>query len=168
MLREGGERGVQPVVEAARAQAVGDLAQLGDGGAQLGDGLVDQAVHVGRAVVEVALGEPQGHAERDEPLLRAVVQVALEPAALLVAGLDQPGPARLDLAQRRGELQAQAHDLDERRGRRGDLAQELGRQRREAGTSAPIGAPPMTTGTDPRGSSARAGLVDEPAPPGIT
>ena len=80
-------------------QAVRDLAQLGDGGAELGDARVEQLVDVDGAVVEVALGQPQLHAERDEPLLGAVVQVAFHSAALLVADLDQPGPARLGLAQ---------------------------------------------------------------------
>ena len=61
-----------------------------------------------RAVAEVALGEPQGHAERDQPLLGAVVQVALQPAALLVAGLQEPRPARLDLAQRLGRAPARS------------------------------------------------------------
>ena len=41
-----------------------------------------------------ALQPPQHDAERHEPLLRAVVQVALEPAALLVAGLRDPRRAR--------------------------------------------------------------------------
>ncbi len=95
------QRRGQAVVEAARPEAVRDLAQLGDRGAELGDALVEQAVDVDRAVVEVPLREPQLHAERDQPLLGSVVEVALDPAALLVADLDEPGPARLRLAQRR-------------------------------------------------------------------
>ena len=40
------------------------------------------------SLVEPRLGEPERQRERDEPLLRAVVQVALEPPALGVARLD--------------------------------------------------------------------------------
>ena len=158
MLRQRRERGVQPVVEAARAQAVGDLAQLGDGRAQLGDGLVEQAVHIACAVVEVSLGQAQRHAERDEPLLGAVVQVALEPAALLVAGMDEPGAAGLDLAQRRrSSRRSRTTSTSVARGGR-DLAQQLRRQEpRAAGSRAPIGAPPIDHGHV-------AGGV-EPAPP---
>jgi hypothetical protein len=44
----------------------------------------------------VALGrEPQRERERDEPLLRAVVEVALQPAALGIAGLDDAGARRV-------------------------------------------------------------------------
>ena len=39
---------------------------------------------------ELALRQPQRERERDEPLLRAVVQVPLEPPPLGVAGLDEP------------------------------------------------------------------------------
>ena len=44
----------------------------------------------GGVVGELRLGEPQRQRERDEPLLRAVVEVALESPALLVAGRDDP------------------------------------------------------------------------------
>ena len=35
-------------------------------------------------------GEAERHRQRDQPLLGAVVQVALDPAALGVGGVDQP------------------------------------------------------------------------------
>ena len=41
-------------------------------------------------LAQLRLGEPERERERDEPLLRAVVEVALQPAALLVRGLDDP------------------------------------------------------------------------------
>ena len=44
----------------------------------------------------------------DEPLLRAVVQVALEPPPLRVAGLRDPHPRRLDLGELQAQLDAQA------------------------------------------------------------
>ena len=40
---------------------------------------------------DLVLGDPQRQRERDEPLLGAVVQVALQPPALGQAGLDDPG-----------------------------------------------------------------------------
>ena len=55
-----------------------DPPELGDGGRDLGDGLVEQAIDVDRAVIEVALGQSDRHAERDEPLLGAVVQIPFE------------------------------------------------------------------------------------------
>ena len=39
----------------------------------------------------MAAEELQAHAEREEPLLGAVVEVALESPPLLVAGADDPG-----------------------------------------------------------------------------
>ena len=64
-------------------------------------------------------------AERDEPLLRAVVQVALEPAALLVAGLDDPRARRLDLGELQPHLDAQPRDLDRERGRGEDAVEQV-------------------------------------------
>ena len=109
-------------------QPVRDLAQLGDRGAELGDALVEQPVDVDGAVVEVPLGQPQLHAERDQPLLGAVVEVALQPAALVVADLDQPRPAGLGLAQGAGHLRAEPDHLDQGAAAAGDLAEQLGRR----------------------------------------
>jgi hypothetical protein len=50
--------------------------------------------------------------DRYEPRLGAVVEVALEPAALLVAGRDDPGTRCLDLVELAAQLDAQARDLD--------------------------------------------------------
>ena len=47
---------------------------------------------------------PQQQRERDEPRLRAVVQVALEPPPRGVARLDQPRARRAELLRRLGEL----------------------------------------------------------------
>ena len=52
-------------------------------------------------------------AQRDEPLLRAVMQVALDPAALGVAGREQPQPRVAQLA-----LEVARPHRDERRLRR--------------------------------------------------
>ena len=68
--------------------AARQLAQLVERPGELGLRLDEQAEDVVGAALERALGEPQLQCERDEPLLGAVVQVALQPAALGVAGLD--------------------------------------------------------------------------------
>ena len=50
-----------------------------------------------RPGAELRAREPQRQRQRDEPLLRAVVQVAFEPATLLVARLDDAGARRLQV-----------------------------------------------------------------------
>ena len=73
-------------------QAAGQLAQLGQRVLELERGAAQQRQRrVGLA--EALLEHPQLHGERDEPLLRAVVQVALQPPAL--------GHARLEDAHAR-------------------------------------------------------------------
>ena len=139
---ERGEGGAEPVVEAAGPQAVRDLAQLGDRGAELGDAWSSSPSSVDGAVVEVPLRQPQRHAQRDQPLLGAVVQVALEPAPLLVADLDQPGPARLDLAQRAGSSSREPDHLDDRGRPVGDLPQQLRRRLGAPAAITPTAVPP--------------------------
>ena len=87
--RQGGQRGVEAAVgEDGRVDAADQVAQLGQR-------LLDLAVRVvqggGRLGVarHLALGGAQLDAEGDQPLLRAVVQVALDAAALLVGGTDR-------------------------------------------------------------------------------
>ena len=65
-----------------------------------------------RVARERALEPAEGDAERDEALLRAVVQVALEPAALLVARLGDPRARGLDLGELEPQLHAQPPQLD--------------------------------------------------------
>ena len=66
---------------------------------------------------------PDLQTERHESLLRAVVQVALQPAALLVARLHDAHARGLDLLQLQAHLDPQARDLDRERGGGQDLAQ---------------------------------------------
>ena len=63
--------------------------QLGDGLAGLGQRLVDGRGGPLRVVGDLALGAAEVHGQPDQPLLRAVVDVALEPAHRL--GLRDPG-----------------------------------------------------------------------------
>ena len=62
--------------------------------------------------------EPQLQRDRDQALLRAVVQVALEPPALGVAGRDDPLARGLQLGQPRLRLGLQVLVLERDRGRR--------------------------------------------------
>ena len=62
-------------------QAAGQLAQLGERLLELVRGAAQQR-HRRVRVAEALLEHPQLHGERDEPLLRAVVEVALQPPAL--------------------------------------------------------------------------------------
>ncbi len=66
-------------------------------------------------VGELLLEHPQLDRERDEPLLRAVVQVALQPPALVDARLEDAHPRGVDLRPRLGALQRQRHQLGEPR-----------------------------------------------------
>ena len=57
------------------------------------------------------------------------MQVALEPPPLLVAGLGDPRPRRLDLGQLQPQLDAQARELDRHRRGVEHAAQQVGRDR---------------------------------------
>ena len=48
---------------------------------------LEQLARLGRVAVELVLGQAERHRQRDEPRLRAVVQVALDPAQLLGLGV---------------------------------------------------------------------------------
>ena len=65
---------------------------------------------------QLALDVAERQPDRDQPLLRAVVEVALEPAALLVAGGDDARARRLDLGQLAAHLHPQPGDLDRQPG----------------------------------------------------
>ena len=72
------------------------------------------------------LQQPQLERERDEPLLGAVVEVALEPPALGVARRDDPLARGLQLGEPRRRLGVQARVLERDRRRGGDRLDELG------------------------------------------
>src|SRR3954447_21886558 len=66
-----------------------------------------------RVAVEQAHDEPQLERERDEPLLCPVVEVALEAAALLEPGLQDPQAGGVELLARLGALEAERDELGE-------------------------------------------------------
>ena len=101
------------------------LAQLVDRQARIDERLVERR----QGGVGVALPLPardlEAEQERDEPLLRPVVQVARQAAALGVAGLDDAGarrPQRLDL---RAQLDLEPPVLERERGGGRGVAQQL-------------------------------------------
>ena len=71
-------------------QAAGDLAQLLQARVELAGRLVEQLAGALLVGPEPRAGQPQRQRDRDEPLLRAVVEVAFEPAAGLVARAHEP------------------------------------------------------------------------------
>ena len=68
------------------------------------------------AVAEPRLQHPQVERERHELLLGAVVQVALDPAARVVGGLDDPQPRHPQLLHPRAQLGLQPLVVDRQRG----------------------------------------------------
>jgi hypothetical protein len=112
------EGGGEPVVEPRRAHPGGDLAQVGDRRADLRHDLVECGSEDLGPIGERTLQAPQLQPQRDEALLRAVVEVAFEPAALLVAGLDDSRARRVDLGELQPHLDPQPGDLDRERRRR--------------------------------------------------
>ena len=127
-----GQRGVQAAVgQHGRVDATDHVAQLGDRVLRLLVRAGDQLPGGLRVGVELLLGHPEVHRQRDQVLLRAVVQVALDPAALGVRRVDHPGPR---LGQR-GHLRGQ-HLGPARRQQRADqrelgVRQRHGQHRRE-------------------------------------
>lgn len=92
--RDAGERRIQPaVLQHHRMQAADQVAQLGDGGLGLLMGVDDHLHRLGRHVLEGLAGQAEVHRQRDQPLLGAVVQIPLDPAALGIGRVDHAGPA---------------------------------------------------------------------------
>ena len=112
--RERLERPAQPLLrEDGGMDAAGELAQLGDGHLQLLDRAGEDSLEVGiHAAPEAPLGRTELERERDETLLGAVVDVALDAAALLVAGRHDPPARLLHLDELRAHLGVQPSVLE--------------------------------------------------------
>jgi hypothetical protein len=111
----GQDRGMDPA---------GQFPQLGQCLAGFLAGRLDQRLQL-RVCRGAVAGHRQGQAQRHQPLLRAVMQVTLQPAPLGIPGLDDPGPGGTDLFElglhlglQAGMLQpdreADPHDRDRR------------------------------------------------------
>src|SRR3954447_9803120 len=104
--------------------AARELAQLLQRALQLAARCVEEPRRRGRVAVELALREAELERQRDQPLLRAVVEIALEPAALAHRHLDQPGPRALQPPPPRAQLGLEPLVLELERRRRGRRADE--------------------------------------------
>ena len=127
-------------------QAARDLAQLGERRGQLLADARDRGVRRRRVLVDQAVGDPQPDRERDEPLLRAVVEVALEPLPLGVAGGDDARPRRRELLARLGVGERLGDEL----GERGDAVLRPGRERVRADARDDDRAPQLAVEHDRR------------------
>ncbi len=95
-----------------------------------------------RVGCQLLLEQAQLQRQRDQPLLCAVVQIALQPLPLLLARFDHPRARALQLLQMRLLLGLQARVLERDPGRRADRGEQLGlivqipvvEQRREMST----------------------------------
>ena len=89
---------MEPAVGENRGvDAAGELAQLLERVGQFLGRRLEQRARAGGVVLELRLREAEGDRHRDQPLLRAVVEVPLEAPALFVACLDEPLPRRAEL-----------------------------------------------------------------------
>ena len=105
-------------------QPAGQLAQLAAGQPGLLARLLDHRQRLlGRALGR-AERDVERLAEHDEALLRAVVQVAPDPAALLVGGVQEPGARRRHLGLARAQRGLVAAPLELGRRARGEDAQD--------------------------------------------
>ncbi len=141
--RQGGQRGIEAAVGQDRGMhAAHEAAQLGQGGHGLAVGLVDQHPGGGGILgVEARLRPGQLHRHGHQALLRAVVQVALDPAALGLGGVDDLGPAVLKLADAVGEDWRRPGP----RTRRVQLARTLAEPRVAQGAASSSSTPPTHT-----------------------
>ena len=121
------ERGREPALgEQRRVDAVGQLAQLRERERERFAGLAHERSGRRRLARELCLEQPERHRDRDEPLLGAVVEVALDPPPLGVGRLDQPRARRLQLDQPGAQLGLQALVLEREARGRADRPHELG------------------------------------------
>ncbi len=77
-------------------------------------------------VGEVLLEHPELEGERDEPLLRAVVEVALEPFSLLLTGREDARTRAVELVEPGAELGLEPRVLERDPGRGGRRGEQLG------------------------------------------
>jgi len=78
-----------------------------------------------RVAVEEHLSQTELHLERDQVLLRAVVEVAFEAAALLVLSADQPLPGGAQLVETHLQIGGEADVLEDEAGLMGEIIEEL-------------------------------------------
>ena len=122
-----------------------EIAQLLERPLQLGRGLDEQLACLLRGVRQLGQRDPKLDGERDQPLLGAVVQVALEPPASLVGGTDDPCARRRSSACARSLAIDWAARSAKLRSLISAPAGNIALPAREA-VRAPSSEPPMITG----------------------
>ena len=130
---ERSERRRQPALgEDRRMQAAGELAQLLHRHVELPPRAGDELLGPVGVGAELVLEHAELDRERDETLLRAVVEVALEAAALVQSGLEDAKPRRVELLAPLGALEAERDELREvAEATLGVRAERVGRVRRD-------------------------------------
>ena len=108
-----------------RMKAAGDLAQLGERVRDLAASPVDAGPDF-RIVAQPRTEHAEIEGERDQPLLRTVVEVALEQLPLSLCRLDDPRPGPSQLLEPGSELRVQPGVLERDSGRRPDRVEQLG------------------------------------------
>ena len=88
-------RGQAGLGEDGRVDPPREASDFADRGLELGRRLIEQLRLAGRAL----LGDLEPHGQGHEPLLGAVVEIALDPASFRVGRLDDPQPRRPDLLE---------------------------------------------------------------------
>ncbi len=91
----------QAVLERGGVDAAGQLPQLRERGREILPGRGDELGGRVGILADALLGQPQRHRDRHQPLLRTVVQVALDLPAGGVAGLRRSAPASRRARRRR-------------------------------------------------------------------
>jgi hypothetical protein len=124
--------------------SVGELTELLDRPAKLVDRGPQQVVDVSRRLgTQPPLPGAKLERKRDQSLLRAVVEIALDPPALLVTGGNDPGPRLLEEDELGAKLRLQAGVLERQLRRGGSITDErrFVLEGRVVRTSAAIGSP---------------------------
>ena len=106
-------------------ESVGDAPQRVDRRLQLGGRRAEKFGAEGVALRDVRPGHAQADQQGDQPLLGAVMEVAFQPAALAIAGRDDPDArgAQIGLLDSKGGLQTLVVECQPHR--RGDLVDDL-------------------------------------------
>ena len=110
--------GEAAVGEHGRVDSASQLAQLLERGIELCAGARQQLLGRERVLVQLGAREPDVERHRDEPLLRPVVQVALEPAALLEPDLEHALARAAQLVDLRAQRGIQPLVVKRKRGGR--------------------------------------------------
>ncbi len=123
--REIAKRGSEAVIEPRRSYARRDLAEIADRRADLVHDLVERGREDLRLRGKRELESTELDAERYQPLLRSVVEVAFQASALLVACFDDARARCLDFGELDSHLDPEPSHLDRERCGREDAVEQI-------------------------------------------